>query len=118
MTHKRILNVIKKEWEVTFKDVNSALLVTLLPLIITQALLWIYLISRFINQDTLMSSILQKAIQRYENFLFPDKSFSLIERFQLILISQFPFYLLVNSCNDSQEYCNFQHRRREANKNS
>jgi len=34
MAHKRVFNVIKKEWEVTFKSVNNTLLVTLLPLII------------------------------------------------------------------------------------
>lgn len=96
ITHKRILNVMKKEWEATFKDINGVLLVTLLPLIIiVQYLLWIYIISKFINQDALMGPILQKAIQRYENYLFFDESISLIEKFQIILISQFPFYLLL-----------------------
>ncbi|MGQ9608901.1 MAG: ABC transporter permease subunit [bacterium] len=96
VAQRRIINIIKKEWEITFKDVNSALLVTLLPLIIiAQVLLLIYFISKFINQDALMNPILQRAIQRYESYLFLDKSLSLTERFQLILVSQFPFYLLL-----------------------
>lgn len=96
MTRKRILNIIKKEWEMIFKDVNSALLVTLLPLIIiAQVLLLIYLVSRFIDQEALMSPILQRAMQRYESYLFLNKPFSLTEKFQLLLVSQFPFYLLL-----------------------
>ncbi len=91
-----VINIIKKEWEVTFKSVNGTLLVTLLPLIIiAQVLLWIYLISRFINQEALMNPILQRAMQRYESYLSLDESFSLIERFQLLLVNQFPFYLLL-----------------------
>ena len=34
MIRKRIKNVLMKEWQVLFTDPNSALLITLLPLVI------------------------------------------------------------------------------------
>jgi ABC-2 type transport system permease protein len=45
---KRIINIIGKEWKSTFSNLNSALFITLLPLLITvQALIFIYLVMKF-----------------------------------------------------------------------
>ena len=98
---KRINNVIKKEWEVIFKSLNNALFVTLLPLlIVTQLLAVIYFAGRIIGENTLndvmSNSMIQKAMTNMETMLsVGTESITPIEKFQLLLLSQFPFYLLL-----------------------
>jgi len=96
MAQKRIINVVKKEWKITFSNTNSTLFIILLPIIITvQALLYIYLAMRFAGADALIKTILGRGM---ENWLatFPSvKELSLIEKFQVFFFSQFPFYLLL-----------------------
>ena len=96
LMRKRIINVIKKEWRITFSSMNSVLFVILVPLILTlQALLYIYLAMRFAGAQALIKTILGKGM---ENWLaaFPAlQELPLIERFQVFFFSQFPFYLLL-----------------------
>ena len=96
LMRKRIINVIKKEWRITFSSMNSVLFVILMPLILTlQALLCIYLAMRFAGAQALIKTILAKGM---ENWLaaFPAlQELPLIERFQVFFFSQFPFYLLL-----------------------
>jgi len=96
LMRKRIINVIKKEWRITFSSMNSVLFVILMPLILTlQALLCIYLAMRFAGPQALIKTILGKGM---ENWLaaFPAlQELPLIERFQVFFFSQFPFYLLL-----------------------
>ena len=48
MNRRRIGNILRKEWHVMSRDINSVLLVTLAPLLIVgQAILLIWLIDRF-----------------------------------------------------------------------
>ncbi|TET11152.1 hypothetical protein E3J84_03220 [Candidatus Aerophobetes bacterium] len=96
LMRKRIINVIKKEWRITFSSMNSVLFVILLPVILTlQTLLCIYLAMRFAGAQALIKTILGKGM---ENWLaaFPAlQELPLIERFQVFFFSQFPFYLLL-----------------------
>jgi len=96
MAWKRIQNVIVKEWETTFRSANSALFVTLLPLLITgQALLYIYLVLRFAGADALMSTILQTGVEKLEGSMPALAGLSTIEKFQVFFFLQFPVYLLL-----------------------
>ena len=93
---KRIINVIKKEWRCIFSNLNSALFITLLPLIITaQALILIYLVMNFAGADALIKTTLGKGMENWANS-FPELAeLSLIDRFQVFFFAQFPFYLLL-----------------------
>ena len=58
MTGRRILNILKKEWEVIFRDWNNVLFVSLIPLlIVAEPLVLMWLASKF-GGETLLSSSL------------------------------------------------------------
>lgn len=101
MIFKRIKNIIKMEWELTFKSVNNSLLVTLLPLlIVAQVLGLIYALKRFATANTLdeitSNAMINNAMANLQTMISQDViSISLAERFQLLLVSQFPYYLLL-----------------------
>jgi len=98
---KRISNVIKKEWEVMFSSINNTLFITLLPLLIlAQFLAVIYFAGRIIGDNTLngimANSMIQKSMTNMETMLsIGTESITPVERFQLLLLSQIPFYLLL-----------------------
>ena len=70
MTGRRISNILKKEWSVLSRDLNSLLLVTLLPLlIIGQALIFIWLIERFSGEAILANTMFQTAIGKLREAL-------------------------------------------------
>lgn len=95
MTYRHISNIIVKEWETTFYNLNSALFITLLPIIITlQALILIYLVIKFSSSDALINTILQKGVEALEGVMPSLLTLSPIEKFQVLFYSQFPIYLL------------------------
>ena len=58
MSRKRIVNILLKEWQFLFTDINNTLLVTLLPLlIIGQLVLYIWLAVNFASESALNISI-------------------------------------------------------------
>jgi ABC-2 type transport system permease protein len=101
MLMKRISNVIKKEWEVMFTSINNTLFITLLPLlIIAQFMAVIYFAGKFIGDNTLngvlANSMIQKSMSNMETMLsIGTGSITPVEKFQLLLLSQIPFYLLL-----------------------
>jgi ABC-2 type transport system permease protein len=101
MNTKRISNVIKKEWEVIFTSVNNALFVTLLPLLIVAQLLAVmYFAGRILGEnalnDMMANPLIQKAIANMETMFSTGlKPITSVEKFQLLIISQFPFYMLL-----------------------
>lgn len=96
MARKRISNIIKKEWETIFYNINSALFITLLPLIITaQALVLIYLVTKFTGEGALMNTILRMGVEKLEAMMPSLSSLSSIEKFQVFFSLQFPIYLLL-----------------------
>lgn len=96
LIQKRIINIIRQEWKNTFSNLNSALFITLLPLIITaQALLLIYLVIRFAGAEALIKTVLVRGMENWLTMFPALKELSLIERFQVFFFDQFPFYLLL-----------------------
>jgi ABC-2 type transport system permease protein len=94
--YKRIRNIIKKEWEITFHNINSALFITLLPLLITaQVLVVIYLVIKFASGDALMSTILQAGVEKLVKMIPALSDLPSIEKFQVFFYLQFPIYLLL-----------------------
>ena len=91
MTRKRILNVLHKEWAVMATSLNNVLFVTLLPLLITaQALLFVWLVPRFAGE-----SLLQGALEKLRAALPSLEGLPAEEQFQVLLLQQFNFYLLL-----------------------
>lgn len=95
LMRKRIHNVIRQEWKHIFSNINSALFITILPIIITvQALILIYLIINFAGAETLIDTILGKGLENWMKMIPEVSRLPIIERFQVFFFSQFPFYLL------------------------
>jgi ABC-2 type transport system permease protein len=96
MTRKRIRNILRKEWAVMGSSLNNTLFVTLLPLLITgQALLFIWLIPRFAGEGVLESPMFQAALEKLREALPSLEGLPLGEQFQVFLLQQFNFYLLL-----------------------
>lgn len=93
---KHISNVVWKEWKSIFSNLDSALVITLLPLIITaQAIILIYLVMRFAGAEVLVETLLGEGMENWL-MMFPElRELPLIERFQVFFFAQFPFYLLL-----------------------
>lgn len=96
MVYRRIANVMWKEWEATLYNFNSALFVTLLPLIITaQALVLIYLIVNFAGGEMLMDTMLRAGVERAEEMMPALADLPTTEKFQALFYLQIPVYLLL-----------------------
>lgn len=96
MTRKRVLNILRKEWAVMATSLNNTLFITLLPLLITaQALLFIWLIPRFASEGVLESRIFLTALGKLREALPALARLPLEEQFQVFLLQQFNFYLLL-----------------------
>jgi len=93
---KRLRNILGKEWQVMFSSLNSALFVTLLPvLIVAQALFYIWVIPQFAGEGVLTSSIVQNALGKLGEALPSLAGFPVDEQFQVLLLLQFNFFLLL-----------------------
>ncbi len=96
MIYRRIRNVILKEWLVMFSDPNSALLVTLLPLLIVgQGILYIWLAYRFGGQDLIGNSLIQSALQKLAHSTPSVLQLAPEEQLKALLLNQFSFFLLL-----------------------
>ena len=77
------------------RDLNSLLLVTLLPiLIVGQAILLIWLINYFGSDAIIDSPIFQTALEKLKAAIPQAAGFTAGEQLQVLLLSQFNFYLL------------------------
>ena len=95
-TGKRISNILRKEWKNTFSNLNSALFLTILPLLVTaQALVLILLVMRFAGGDLLIGTVLGKGMERWLTVYPLPEGLSLSERFRVFFLSQLPSYLLL-----------------------
>lgn len=96
MSRKRIINILLKEWQFLFTDINSALLVTLLPLLIVgQLILYIWLAVNFAGEAAPDVSIFQNALGNLQRATPEVALLSEGERFQVLLLSQFNFFMLL-----------------------
>ena len=96
MARRRILNILLKEWHLLFTDVNTALLVTVLPLVVVgQGILYVWLAERFGGEAMLASSVFQTALSKLEEEMPALATFTGDERLVVLLLSQFNFFLLL-----------------------
>jgi ABC-2 type transport system permease protein len=96
MIRRRIFNVLRKEWEVLFTDPNSALVITLLPLLIVgQGILYIWLAFRFGGSDMLSSTVFQTALQKTAQSIPGVAQLPGADQILVLLLHQFNFYLLL-----------------------
>jgi ABC-2 type transport system permease protein len=94
--NKRIRNILRKESAVMVSSVNNLLFLTLLPLLITgQALFFIWLIPRFTGEGVLENPIFQTALQKLKEGLPSLAGLPVGEQFQILLLQQLNFYLLL-----------------------
>jgi len=96
MTHSRIRNILLKEWRVLFTELNSTLLVTLLPLLIVgQGVLYVWLAYYFGRETILSIPLFQAALEKLQQALPQAVGLSSAEQLQVLLLSQFNFFLLI-----------------------
>ncbi len=96
MKVRRIVNIIRKEWQVTFSDANSVLMLTILPLVILiQGLVYVWLISRFGTESMLSSRLVANALHNLSVSLPASAELPSDHRLLLLLFTQFNLYLLL-----------------------
>lgn len=96
MSRKRVTNILLKEWQFLFTDINTTLLVTLLPLlIIGQLILYVWLGVTFAGETALGVPIFQNALSNLQRATPVVSSLSAGEQFQVLLLSQFSFFMLL-----------------------
>ncbi len=96
MTSSRIRNILFKEWQLLFKDINTAFLVTLLPLlIIGQGLLYVWLAVRFGGEDILGSAFFRSALDKLIAASPGVATLPATSQLQVLLLDQFNFFLLL-----------------------
>ncbi len=96
MTRRRIVNIIKKEWRLLLTDLNTALLVTLVPLIIVvQGLFYVWLAWKFGGEKMLASPIFGSAVDTLVRHTPALGQASGDLRLLVLLLTQFNFFLLL-----------------------
>jgi ABC-2 type transport system permease protein len=96
VSSRRIRNILLKEWQVIFKDLNNFLFVTLLPLlIVAETLVIIWAVARFGGESLLSSSVIRNAISRLVDGIPIASSLPPDQQFQILLVSQFEFFLML-----------------------
>jgi ABC-2 type transport system permease protein len=96
VSRKRIVNILLKEWQFLFTDLNTALLVTLVPLIIIgQLILYIWLAATFAGESALNVSVFQNALANLQRATPQVALLPGGEQFRVLLLSQFSFYMLL-----------------------
>jgi ABC-2 type transport system permease protein len=96
MTGRRLNNILRKEWEVIFSDLNNLLFVTLLPiLIIAEPLVIMWALSRFGGESMSSSPIIQSALGKLIVEIPAAANLPVTQQFQVLLLSQFKFFILL-----------------------
>jgi ABC-2 type transport system permease protein len=96
MSRRRIRNIVLKEWTLLLTDLNSAFLITLLPfLIVGQAILYIWLASKFAGESMLTTQVFQTALQKLVAATPGVAQLSGNEQLLVLLLSQVNFFLLL-----------------------
>jgi ABC-2 type transport system permease protein len=85
-----------KEWQVLFTDLNSVLLVTLLPLlIVAQGVSYVWLAARFGGSTMTASPVFQNALSRLVHEMPALAQATGEQRLLVLLLSQCTFFLLL-----------------------
>lgn len=96
MGRRHIRNILMKEWTLLFTDLNSALVVTLLPfLVVGQGIVYIWLAFRFAGENMLTTQVFQNALQRLVEAVPRVAGLPGNEQLLVLLLNQFNFFLLL-----------------------
>ena len=96
MRNRRVANIIKKEWKVISGNLNSLLFITILPLIIVgELILGIWLVNNFASVARIANPIFQNALDKDISTLSELADYSAVDHLQVMLLSQFNFFLLL-----------------------
>jgi len=96
MSRRRIRNILLKEWILLFTDLNSALVVALLPfLVVGQGTLYIWLASKFAGGSMLTTQVFQTALQKLVEAIPEVAQLTGSEQLLVLLLNQFNFFLLL-----------------------
>jgi len=96
MSRRHIRNILVKEWVLLFTDLNSALIVTLVPLLIVgQGIVYIWLASNFAGESMLSTQVFQTALQKLVEAIPGVAQLPGEEQLLVLLLSQFNFFLLL-----------------------
>jgi ABC-2 type transport system permease protein len=96
MSRRRIRHILLKEWTLLFKDLNSALVITLLPfLVVGQAILYIWVAFRFAGESMLTAQVFQTALQKLVETIPGVAQLPGKEQILVLLLSQVNFFLLL-----------------------
>jgi len=96
MSRRRVRNILRKEWVLLFTDVNSALVVTLLPFLVAgQGILYIWLVFRFGSEAMLTTPVFQTALQKLAEAMPAVTQLAGAEQILVLLLNQFTFFLLL-----------------------
>jgi len=96
MSRRHIRNILLKEWLLLFTDLNSAFMVTLLPLLIVgQGILYIWLAFRFAGEGMLSAQVFQTALQKLVEAMPVVAQLPGEEQLLVLLLAQFNFFLLL-----------------------
>lgn len=96
MSRKHIRNILLKEWTLLFTDLNSAFIITLLPfLVVGQAILYIWLASRFAGESMLTTQVFQTALQKLTEAIPGVMQLPGDKQLLVLLLSQVNFFLLL-----------------------
>ncbi len=89
----RHINIIRHEWKGIFRDINSILLLCLMPLVIvTQAFFVVFLIIKTADADILQNPYVLQSIERLINAIPAGRGLALNDRFILLFVSLLPIY--------------------------
>jgi ABC-2 type transport system permease protein len=96
VTRKRLKNIIFKEWRLLFTDLNSALLVTLIPLLIVlQGMLYVWLAYKFGGDTMLTIPMFQTALDNIVRVMPGMSQLTGDKQLLVLLLNQFNFFLLL-----------------------
>jgi ABC-2 type transport system permease protein len=96
MTARRIQNILRKEWEVIFHDLNNILFVSVIPLlIVAEPLVFMWLANQFGGETILSNSLVKNAISNLTAEIPSAAALPAVQQLQVLLLSQFKFFLLL-----------------------
>jgi ABC-2 type transport system permease protein len=96
MVSRRIRNILFKEWRLLFTDLNSALTVTLLPLlIVAQGMLYVWLAYKFGGDKMLTVPLFKTALEKIINAVPGLAQLQNTDQLLVLLLNQVNFFLLL-----------------------
>lgn len=96
MNRRRLRAVMAKEWLVLSRDLNSILIVTLMPLLVVgQTIAVIWLVQRFAGDAMAASGFFQEALEKLRTAHPAASQLDPADQVRVFLLSQLNFYLLL-----------------------